>query len=93
MPLEHSTEQTFVRRGEERGALVLKLVPLGRAGFPDRTCIARPGRVAFAELKQVGERPGSLQRWWLRTLRRLGFKAEVVRTVEDVDRFFDEWLG
>lgn len=91
--LEKAVEEAFVREARRRGALALKMVPLGRAGFPDRTCLASPGRVAFAELKRPGEKPRRLQRWWIRKLRGMGFLVAEIDRPETIGTFFDEWLG
>jgi hypothetical protein len=51
------------------------------------------GRVAFVEAKAPGVEPEPLQAYYLERLRRLGFHATVIDRVEDVEPFFEEWLG
>lgn len=91
--LERSVEDECNREAKRRGVMSLKIVALGRAGFPDRTLLARGGRVAFLELKRPGEEPRKLQRWWLRKLREYGFPAGWTDTQQGVLDFFEEWLG
>lgn len=89
MPLEASLETTFVSRGEARGLVVLKMVPVGRTGFPDRTILGAGQVCAFAELKRPGEVPEPLQLWWIDKLRELGYVAEWLDHVDQVDGFYD----
>lgn len=89
--LESTVEDHFLRAADCRGVWAIKgeNVP----GFPDRICLAHPGRVAFAELKRPGKGPRPLQERTLKRLRRLGFVAWSIDTKEDADAFFQEWLG
>ncbi len=91
--LEKNREKVFMRHGERRGVMVLKVMVIGMAGFPDRMCIARPGRVAFAELKQENKKIKGLQIWWREKLTEFGFQARQVRTLDEIDEFYDDWLG
>ena len=92
-PLESSRESTLIRHGERRGVMVLKVMAISRSGFPDRMCFARPGRVAFAELKQEKKNLEPLQKWWRKKLTEFGFIARRVRTIEDIEAFYEDWLG
>lgn len=88
MALEKSLEKTFVKRGEDRGFVVLKIIALQRFGFPDRTVLGPERRIGFAELKRKGKTPEPLQTWWLDLLTRFGFVARWIDNLEDVNRFY-----
>lgn len=88
MPLEKNLEKTFIRRGERRGFVVLKIVAVQRYGFPDRTVLGPGRRIGFAELKQKGEKPEPLQEFWLAILHRFGFVAHVIDDLDGVDQFY-----
>lgn len=90
---EATIETAFVRTAKCRGVWALKLNPLGQAGLPDRLCLANHNRVAFVELKAPGKRPRPLQLIIHKRLRRLGFRIEVIDSLEGVQAFFDEWIG
>lgn len=89
--LETNTEQFLVAECRRRKAWALKSEGL-IAGFPDRMILAWPGRVAFVELKQEGEKPRPLQWARIRVLRKLGFRVEVITTREEARAFLDDWL-
>lgn len=87
--LESSLERFFVEEGKRRRVWVLKSETL-ITGFPDRMCLGWPARIAFAELKQEGEKPTPIQWARLRLLRRLGFQADPVTTRAEVLVFYDK---
>ena len=89
MGLEKNLEKTFIQHGERRGFVVLKIILLGRAGFPDRTILGRGRLIGFAELKKRGKKPMPLQDWWLNLLNEFGFVAEKVDRVDQVEHFYD----
>lgn len=62
-------------------------------GFPDRMLLASGGRLVFVELKARGERPRRLQRYVHRKLRGLGFRVEVIDSMQGVDALFQELDG
>lgn len=90
---ERTVEGVFARVGKRRGVLVVKMTPMGWIGWPDRLCLAYPGRAAFAELKAPGETPKRHQRIIHKRLRRLGFLVGVIDHPDDVEPFYDDWLG
>jgi len=90
--LEKSVEGECVRQAQRQGGLALKIILVGRIGFPDRTVLLPGGRIAFLELKRPGKSPRKMQDWWLDELNRLGFAAAWCDTPEKVKTFFDEWL-
>jgi hypothetical protein len=90
---EHTIEATFIREGERRDVVVVKFAVDGRAGFPDRICLTRDNRVAFAEIKKPGEEPDPRQRYVIAALRARGFRVAVIDQHRQCRQFFEEWLG
>jgi hypothetical protein len=86
--LEAYVETYLIHRAQQRGGLALKLKWMGGIGFPDRTVLLPGGKVAFAETKRpVGGVKGPLQDYWRDLLRKLGFRCEFLRTLDEVDAF------
>ena len=85
---ENAVERTLRNEIKRQGGWCLKFVSPGTAGVPDRICLL-PGRViAFVELKAPGKavREGSLQEFWGKELKRLGFQWAQVSTTEEARR-------
>jgi len=59
--LESDVENKLKRAWEARGALVVKINPLGFRGLPDRLVIAPNGMILWCEVKRAGEEPRKLQ--------------------------------
>lgn len=55
-------------------------------GFADIVALGPGGRTIFLEVKKPGEKPTPEQRFFLLFMRRLGFVAEVVDSVEAVEK-------
>ncbi len=89
--IEKRVERAFRREALRHDVWAIKgeNVP----GFPDRICLAWPGRIAFAELKRPGHTPQPLQDRIHTRLRRLGFIVETVDHPDKVESFFEVWLG
>lgn len=75
---EKSYEAALVRCVKKAGGACLKMHVFDFAGLPDRIILLPHGRVYFAEIKSPGEKPGRLQRFWLRKLEKMGFTVFVV---------------
>lgn len=86
---ESYIERKLIARCEEIGALCIKFPPIFLAGFPDRICLFKGGVIVFVELKAPNETPRKLQLRWHNKLRRLGFRVEVLDTVEAVNTFIE----
>lgn len=85
--LEKDVEKLLVESAEGAGGEAYKFVVPGRRGAPDRLVLlpvppehrAIVGKyVRFYEMKRPGEKPRVQQERWLRRLRELGYRAEVL---------------
>jgi len=90
--LESSIESSLRKAWMKRGALVIKINPLGFAGLPDRLVIAPNGMVLWCEVKRVGKEPRPLQVRVMKLL--IKWKQWVCWTdnVEDAMMYYDRML-
>ncbi len=82
-------EAKLVDAVKAAGGVCWKFTSPGTSGVPDRIVLLPSGRIAFVEVKASGEKLRPLQRLRIRTLRRLGFKAFVLDTPEQVGGIID----
>jgi len=87
MMLEAVVEDALNGGVDALGGLCLKLNPLWYVGIPDRLCLLPGGRLVFVELKTIGGRVKRKQSRWHERLRALGFRVEVIWTLEQVAGF------
>lgn len=84
-PLERDIEKALGRMVGRHGGMCLKWVCPGWAGVPDRIILLPRGMVIFVELKRsTSASTSSMQTWWARKLRDLGFIHFWVKSHEDV---------
>lgn len=91
--LESEVQKRFKQRVEcELNGIFVKVTLANVVGFPDGICFFMGGKVVLVELKRVDPRgrttglnPG--QRAFTRVLAAMGFRVEVIATMEDVDAF------
>ena len=86
---EKSIEAKLVDAVKAAGGVCWKFTSPGTSGVADRIVLLPSGRIAFVEVKASGEKLRPLQRLRIRTLRRLGFKAFVLDTPEQVGGIID----
>lgn len=72
---------------ESNGWMVIKLIQTSCNGIPDLLCL-RDGKAVFLEIKQPGKKPNDLQKYRMEKLRKQGFEAVYVTSVNDVTNFF-----
>lgn len=87
-PLEKRLEKYAAKEAKRRGIFAIKLQVIGGPGWPDHTFF-KDGRVGFIEYKRTEKsRFQPLQKYYIKLFRKLGFRAEVAWTQEQVDEFF-----
>lgn len=69
------------------GGMCVKFPPLFFRGFPDRILLMGGGVCIFVETKAPNKKPTLIQRKVHDTLRGLGFRVEVLNTMEEVEDF------
>ena len=74
---EKEIEKKLKAAVEKEGGLCLKFIS-SVAGVPDRICLFDCGVIIFVELKAPGRKPRKIQEVWIRRLKNLGFRVEVI---------------
>lgn len=87
---EKDIEQKLLTAVKAYGGVCWKFTSPGTAGVPDRIVLMPHGKIAFVEVKAPGEKPRPIQRLRIRTLRRLGFKAFVLDSPDQIGGIIDE---
>lgn len=87
---EKLIERKLVEKCKEYGILCIKLLTYQFTGLPDRMCLLPGGLVVFVELKTTGEKPRKIQINIHNKLKKLGFRIEVIDSVEKVQELMDE---
>lgn len=89
---ESYIESKFRRDWELRtGGLCIKLVAMFFKGIPDRICLAPGGCLVFVELKAPGKKPRASQNHVHSLLRNLGFRVEIIDSIEEASKLVDEY--
>lgn len=81
---EKVVERKLVELCKLNGGMCIKLLSFHINGLPDRMCLFKPAKVIFVELKTTNQKPRPLQLAMHDKLRKLGFRVEVIDTVERV---------
>lgn len=87
---ESKIEKRLKKEIELIGGKALKFVSPGVAGVPDRIVLLPHGRIFFIELKAPGEKPRPIQNKRIKELRALGFRVEIIDSIEKVLEFVEE---
>ena len=91
MAVEADLERAVCQWAVDHGGEALKLKIDGERGFPDRTIFLPGGKILIAELKRPGKNKRSEQQKrrvaWLQSL---GFAAEFVESMDDLERLYDQ---
>ena len=82
-------EAKLVDAVKTAGGVCWKFPSPGTSGVPDRIVLLPSGRIGFVEVKAPGETPRPLQHLRIRTLRRLGFKAFVLDSPDQIGGILD----
>lgn len=87
---ENFIEKKFAEAVKKTGSLSLKFTSPGTAGVPDRIVLIPGGRILFVELKKPGEKLRPLQEKRKKDFENLGFKVEVVDTIQRIEEVCHE---
>lgn len=88
---EKVIERKLVERCKQVGGLCIKLLTCQFIGLPDRMCLFPGGKIVFVELKTTGQKPRRSQEIVHAKLRKLGFRVEVIDTIEGVNNFIKDY--
>lgn len=87
---EKVVERKLVELVKINGGMCIKLLCDQLIGLPDRMCLFPGHKIVFVELKTTGRKPKHIQAYMHNKLRALGFRVEVIDTVESVINFVDD---
>ena len=87
---EKVVEHKLVELVKINGGMCIKLLCDQLIGLPDRMCLFPGHKIVFVELKTTGRKPKRIQAYIHNKLRALGFRVEVIDTVESVINFVDD---
>lgn len=87
---EKVIERKLVELVKLNGGMCIKLLCDQLIGLPDRMCLFPGHKIVFVELKTTGRKPKRIQAHMHNKLRALGFRVEVIDTVESVINFVDD---
>ena len=87
---EKVVEHKLVELVKINGGMCIKLLCDQLIGLPDRMCLFPGHKIVFVELKTTGRKPKRIQAHMHNKLRALGFRVEVIDTVESVINFVDD---
>lgn len=90
---ESRIEKRLKKEIEKIGGKALKFVSPGMSGVPDRIVLLPHGKIIFIELKAPGEKLRAIQEYRAKELRALGFRVEVIDSLEKIDLFISEVRG
>lgn len=86
---EKVIERKLVEAVKANGGMCIKLLCDNLLGLPDRMVLMPHSKIAFVELKTTGQKPRRIQVFMHNKLRNLGFRVEVIDTIEGVNNFIN----
>ncbi|UTG84518.1 VRR-NUC domain-containing protein [Bacillus paranthracis] len=84
---ESEVEGYLVKKIKQIGGLAPKWVSPGQRGIPDRIVVLPNGITLYVEMKAPGKKLAPLQELWAKRLTKLGHKAYMIDSKEEVDNF------
>lgn len=87
---EKVIEQKLVALTKLNGGMCIKLLSFHIIGLPDRMCIFPKAKIVFVELKTTGLKPTPMQVYTHNKIRAMGFRVEVIDTVEKVENLISD---
>ena len=82
---EKVIERKLVEAVKLKGGMCIKLLSDYITGLPDRLCLFPGQKAIFVELKTTGEKPRKIQAFIHNRLRALGFRVEVIDSIEGIN--------
>ena len=82
---EKVIERKLVEAVKLKGGMCIKLLSDYITGLPDRLCLFPGQKAIFVELKTTGEKPRKIQVFIHNRLRALGFRVEVIDSIEGIN--------
>lgn len=87
---EKLVERKLVELVKINNGMCIKLLCDQLIGLPDRLCLFPNHKIVFVETKTTGQKPRRIQAYMHKKLRALGFRVEVIDTVEGVNEFIED---
>lgn len=87
---EKLVERKLVELVKINNGMCIKLLCDQLIGLPDRLCLFPNHKMAFVETKTTGQKPRRIQVYMHKKLRALGFRVEVIDSVEKVINFVED---
>lgn len=86
---EKLVERKLVELVKINNGMCIKLLCDQLIGLPDRLCLFPNHKIVFVETKTTGQKPRRIQAYMHKKLRALGFRVEVIDSVEGVKQFIN----
>lgn len=86
---EKLVERKLVELVKINRGMCIKLLCDQLTGLPDRMCLFPNHKIVFVELKTTGQKPKRIQLFMHDKLRALGFRVEVIDSIEGVEQFIN----
>lgn len=84
---EKVIERKLVELVKANDGMCIKLLCDQLIGLPDRLCLFPNHKIIFVEVKTTGQKPRRIQAYMHNKLRALGFRVEVIDSIEGVLNF------
>ena len=84
---EKVIERKLVEAVKSKGGMCLKLLSDYITGLPDRLCLFPGQKAIFVETKTTGEKPRKIQVFIHNRLKALGFRVEIIDSLDKVNSF------
>lgn len=86
---EKLVERKLVELVKINNGMCIKLLCDQLIGLPDRLCLFPNHKIVFVETKTTGQKPRRIQAYMHKKLRALGFRVEVIDSIEGVEKFIN----
>lgn len=86
---EKVIERKLVETVKANGGMCIKLLCDQLTGLPDRLCLFPNHKMVFVETKTTGRKPRRIQAYIHKKLRALGFRVEIIDSIEGVKKLLE----